>query len=163
MSEVRDTRIEIPEEAREGLVGILNSQLADATDLYTQVKFAHWNVEGSDFIQLHELFDEVAAHVLEFTDLIAERATTLGGKAHGTLRQAAAGTSLSEYPDGQFDGMDAVAAVADQVGAYAASTRQAIEESDKLGDAASSDLFTEVARQIDKDLWFLEAHLQSTD
>jgi starvation-inducible DNA-binding protein len=163
MSEIRDTRIEIPEEAREGLVDLLNSRLADATDLYTQVKFAHWNVKGSDFIQLHELFDEIATHVLEFTDLIAERATTLGGTAHGTLRQAAAGSSLSEYPEGAFDGMDAVVAVADQVGAYAASTRQAIEESDKLGDAASSDLFTEVARQIDKDLWFLEAHLQSTN
>jgi starvation-inducible DNA-binding protein len=148
MSEIRDTRIEIPEEAREGLVDLLNSHFADPTDLYTQVKFAHWNVKGSDFIQLHELFDEIAAHGLEITDLIAERATTLGGDANGTLRQAAAGSSLDEYP---------------QVGAYAASTRQAIEESDKLGDAASSDLFTAVARQIDKDLWFLEAHLQSTN
>ena len=44
--------------------------------------------------------------------------------------------------------------------AYAATTRAAIDEADKMGDMATSDLFTEVARGIDKGLWFLEAHLQ---
>jgi starvation-inducible DNA-binding protein len=47
------------------------------------------------------------------------------------------------------------------VAQYAASTRRAMEESDDLGDTSTNDLFTEVSRQIDKDLWFLEAHLQS--
>jgi DNA-binding ferritin-like protein len=28
----------------------------------------------------------------------------------------------------------------------------------KLGDAAAADLFTGIARDVDKQLWFLEAH-----
>lgn len=161
MSDLHETRIDIPEDARLKVVDLLNRQLADTTDLFTQLKYAHWNVKGSDFIQLHELFDQVAGDVLGFADLIAERATTLGGTADGTLRQAAAASTLTEYPTKAVDGMEAVRAVADRVAAYAASTRRAMEESEDLGDTGTSDLFTEVSRQIDKDLWFLEAHLQS--
>jgi starvation-inducible DNA-binding protein len=118
-------------------------------------------VKGSDFIQLHLLFDEIAGHVLGFADLIAERATTLGGTANGTVRQAATTSTLPEYPTAAVDGMEAVQAVADRAAEYAASTRRAMEESEDLGDISTNDLFTEVSRQIDKDLWFLEAHLQS--
>ncbi len=161
MSDLHETRIDIPEDVRVKLVDLLNRQLADTTDLFTQVKYAHWNVKGSDFIQLHLLFDDIAGHVLEFSDLIAERATTLGGTANGTVRQAASASTLTEYPTAAVKGMAAVKAVADRVAHYAASTRRAMEESDDLGDTSTSDLFTEVSRQTDRDLWFLEAHLQS--
>jgi starvation-inducible DNA-binding protein len=157
---LHETRIDIPTEARGKLVEVLNHQLADSLDLYAQAKYAHWNVKGSDFIQLHELFDSVAAHLLEFTDLIAERATALGGTAAGTVRMAAAASTLSEFPTKRIEGMEAVDALAEQVASYAATTRRAIQESEKLGDLSTSDLFTEVSRQADKDLWFLEAHLQ---
>lgn len=73
------TRIDVPAEAREVLVELLNARLADAFDLYSQLKQGHWNVKGSDFIQLHELYDTVAADVLEHVDLIAERATASVG------------------------------------------------------------------------------------
>ncbi|MGH8870460.1 MAG: DNA starvation/stationary phase protection protein Dps [Acidimicrobiia bacterium] len=161
MSDLHQTRIDIPEDAREKLVDLLNRQLADTMDLFSQVKYAHWNVKGSDFIQLHELFDDIAGHVLAFNDLIAERATTLGGTANGTVRQSAAASTLSEYPTSAVEGMDAVQAVAERVAQYAAGTRRAMEASEDLGDMSTNDLFTEVSRQIDKDLWFLEAHLQS--
>ena len=155
------TRNDLPEEQREQLVDLLNRQLADTLDLYTQTKYAHWNVKGSDFIQLHELFDQLAGHVIEFVDLIAERATSLGGTALGTARMAAGASTLSEFPPGAVEGMPVVAALADRFGAYAASTRTAIDEAEKFGDADTNDLFVEVSRQIDKDLWFLEAHLQA--
>ncbi len=90
------TRIDVPAEAREELVELLNARLADAFDLYSQLKQAHWNVKGSDFMQLHQLYDAVAADVLEHVDLIAERATALGGLALGTARLAASASSLEE-------------------------------------------------------------------
>ena len=117
-------------------------------------------MKGSDFIQLHELFDQLAGHTIEFVDLIAERATSLGGTALGTARMAAAATTLPEFPTGALDGMEVVRALSDRFGAYASSTRNAIDEAEKFGDADTNDLFVEVSRQIDKDLWFLEAHLQ---
>jgi starvation-inducible DNA-binding protein len=156
-----ETRIDIPKATREKLIDLTNQQLADSLDLYTQTKQAHWNVKGSDFIQLHELFDELAGHLVEFVDTIAERATALGGTALGTARMAAGASTLPEFPEDAVEGMDVVRALADRFGVYAASTRRAMDESDKLGDMDTNDLFTEVSRQVDKDLWFLDAHLQS--
>jgi starvation-inducible DNA-binding protein len=156
-----ETRIDIPEDAREKLVELLNARLADSFDLYSQLKQAHWNVKGSDFIQLHALYDDVAESVLEHVDEIAERATALGGLALGTARMAAEASALDEYPLDAVAGMDTVAVIADRLAAYGANVREAIDTADELGDMDTADLFTEVSRAIDKHLWFVEAHLQA--
>src|SRR5262245_8857126 len=154
------TRIDIEEGAREKLVELLNARLADTFDLYSQLKQAHWNVKGSDFIQLHELFDSVAENVLEYVDMIAERATTLGGLALGTARMAASASSLDEYPLDATAGTAAGEAVADRLAAYGAAVRAGIDTASELGDQDTADLLTEVSRAIDKHLWFVEAHVQ---
>jgi starvation-inducible DNA-binding protein len=154
------TRVDIPAGAREELVGLLNARLADSFDLYSQLKQAHWNVKGSDFIQLHALYDTVAADVIEHVDMIAERATALGGLALGTARLAALASSLDEYPLDAVAGRDTLTVVADRLAAFGNATRAAIDASAELGDQDTADLFTEVSRSIDKHLWFVEAHLQ---
>jgi starvation-inducible DNA-binding protein len=53
-----------------------------------------------------------------------------------------------------------VKALVKRLATLANAARTAIDETDKLGDKATADLFTEVTRAADKDLWFLEAHLQ---
>jgi starvation-inducible DNA-binding protein len=154
------TSIDLSESVRGKSVALLNQQLADSLDLYSQLKQAHWNVKGKDFYQLHLLFDEFAAHAEEWIDLIAERATALGGYATGTVRMSAAATTLPEYPTDAIDGVDQTRCVVERLAAYAASTRKAIDTTDAWGDISTSDLFTEISRQVDKDLWFAEAHLQ---
>ena len=155
------TRIDLPADRREKLIALLNQHLADTTDLYTQSKQAHWNVKGPQFHQLHELFDELAEQLREYVDLIAERATALGGMALGTVRMAAGASRLEEYPLTARGSMQHVEALADRFAALAATTRAAIEAAEKLGDADSADLLTDVSRGLDKGLWFLEAHLQA--
>ena len=142
-------------------VDLLNQQLADTFDLYSQTKQAHWNVKGTDFYQLHLLFDSLAGGVLEFVDTIAERATSLGGVALGTARMAADNSSLKEYPVDAVDGRSHLEAVAARFAAVANSTRAAIDTADEAGDADTADLLTGVSRGLDKALWFLEAHIQA--
>jgi starvation-inducible DNA-binding protein len=79
---------------------LLNRNLALAIDLERQAKQAHWNVKGPNFIALHELFDKVAEVAEEFTDLLAERATALGGAAEGRVHAVAESSSL---PSHQFE------------------------------------------------------------
>ncbi|HYO29288.1 MAG TPA: DNA starvation/stationary phase protection protein Dps [Thermomicrobiales bacterium] len=155
------THNDLPQDVRVGMTKLCNEQLADTTDLYTQVKQSHWNVKGRDFYQLHELFDEQAARLLELADLIAERATALGGKAQGTARMAVATSRLPELPDDIDEGMAYVQALVERYGLYAATSRAAIAQAEEAGDQDTADLFTEVSRVVDKDLWFLEAHCQA--
>ena len=156
-----ETQIDFSEETREQLVHLLNQQLASTTDLYTQVKQAHWNVKGIHFFQLHELFDHVAEVVQPYSDMIAERVTALGGYAMGTVRMAAANSQEPEYPTDAVAGHEHLDAVVNRVATYANSTRDAIKKSDDLGDPTTADMFTEISRGVDKQLYFLEAHLQA--
>jgi starvation-inducible DNA-binding protein len=156
------TRIDIPTDVRSQVVEILNQTLAATLDLKTQVKQAHWNVKGTDFYQLHELFDEIATELEEYIDLVAERVTALGGQALGTARIAAEQSILPEYPFDIVDGKAHVTALADRFAPYAKHLREAIDKTDDLGDLDTADLYTEVSRTIDKRLWFLEAHLQGS-
>jgi starvation-inducible DNA-binding protein len=154
------TSIDIPAGTRAEIIDLCNQQLADTADLQSQIKQAHWNVKGPEFIALHKLYDELAEEVEGYVDLIAERATQLGGYAMGTARMAAANSRLPEFPIDATDSLATVKALVERYAAYAATTRAAIDETEKMGDIASSDIFTEISRGIDKGLWFLEAHLQ---
>jgi starvation-inducible DNA-binding protein len=155
------TSIDLKPAARDKLIALLNQSLADSFDLYSQTKQAHWNVKGMNFIALHELFDELAAGVLGFVDMIAERATALGGYATGTARMAAANSSLPEYPSSAIEAKAHVEAISARFAAFGTSVRQGIQLSSDLNDLDTADLYTEISREIDKNLWFLEAHVQA--
>jgi starvation-inducible DNA-binding protein len=153
------TRIDIAFEVRSEIAKILNQTLAVTLDLKTQVKQAHWNVKGMNFIQLHELFDEMATELEGYVDMVAERVTALAGTPLGTARIAAANSVLPEYPLDAFDGREHVTALAERYAIYAKHVREAIDKTGDLGDADTADLYTEISRDMDKRLWFLEAHL----
>lgn len=155
------TRIDLPEKTREKMIFLLNQELADLLDLYSQTKQAHWNVKGEEFFQLHELFDKLAEELENYADTVAERATALGGIALGTIRMATARSSLPEYPSNVFGCLPTVQALAERYAKLAASSRKAIDTAAHETDMGTADLFTEVSRGLDKALWFLEAHLRS--
>src|SRR6516164_667027 len=96
----------VPDKNRQALIALLNLRLAESTDIHSQVKWAHWNVKGKDFYQLHLLFDSIAEHLEDHIDTIAERITSLGGVANGTVREAAAKSSIKEADLGASDGPD---------------------------------------------------------
>src|SRR5271165_7559220 len=98
-----DTKNDLAKATRVKVVELLNARLADSIDLQTQIKHAHWNVKGPNFIALHELFDKINEQVEEYVDEIAERAVQLGGVAEGTARVVARRSSLAEYPAGTVD------------------------------------------------------------
>jgi starvation-inducible DNA-binding protein len=150
----------LPEQIRSRSVALLNRHLAAAIDLHAQVKQAHWNVRGPTFIAIHELFDKVADVVEEYSDKIAERAGTLGGTAEGTVQTAAERSFLEPYRLGVADAAAHIAAVTAALASFGESVRNAIDESDEFGDIDTSDLFTEVSRGIDQQLWLVESHRQ---
>ena len=157
-----ETENEISRDRRVEISALLNQRLADAVDLQTQMKQAHWNVKGPHFIGLHELFDKIDEAVEAYVDLIAERIVQLGGIAEGTARVAAGRSRLEEYPLTIADGSAHVEAVSKALSTFGREARNSIDQADELGDADTSDLFMEVSRGIDKWLWFVEAHSQAT-
>jgi starvation-inducible DNA-binding protein len=152
------TRNTLSENVRSKSAAILNRHLAAAIDLHAQVKQAHWNVRGGQFIGLHELFDGISAEVEDWSDLLAERAGALGSAAEGTIQIASERSHLSPYPLVLASGKAHIDALVEALAAFAGEARSTIDEVAAHGDPVTSDVLTEIARAADQALWKLEAH-----
>ena len=150
----------LSQDVRTIVIEMLNQCLADTTDLMTQAKNAHWNVKGIDFYQLHQLFDEIADVFEEHADLLAERATALGGQANGTARAAASNSQIPELPPNVVDGPQLVEQLANRLAIHDATLYESINRATEYGDVDTADLLNELSRDVSKQLYFLESHLQ---
>jgi starvation-inducible DNA-binding protein len=155
---MQPTHNTLSENVRGQSAELLNVHLAASIDLQGQLKQAHWNVRGPAFIAIHELFDKVAEIVEGYSDLIAERAASLGAIAEGTVQVAAGRSFLVPYPLRIADEKKHVFAVAAALAAFGQSAREAIGKSAAFGDPGTADLFTEISRGVDHQLWFVESH-----
>ncbi len=150
----------LPEEQRTKLIALLNRRLADAIDLQLQSRQAYWNVKGPNFLSLRTLFDKIVQGVENDANLLAERIVQLGGEAEGTARAVTNRTSLDGYRLANADGknhIDALSATLTDIGRH---MRYASEQATELQDADTADLFTQIARGIDKWLWFVQTSKQ---
>ena len=157
------TQNDLSANAKSVSIGILNARLADSIDLALLTKQAHWNLKGPQFIALHEMIDGFRTELDEHVDTMAERVVQLGGTALGTTQAVVKGTTLAPYPTDIHKTKDHLAALIDRYGKTANAVRKAIDETDNAGDVDTSDLFTAYSRALDKQLWFLEAHVQEKE
>ncbi len=156
-------RVDLSDDQKKQVVEVMQERLASALDMYSQAKFAHWNVKGYNFYQLHLCFDQVAKRIFKQIDAIAERMTQLGGVANGTVRQSAQGSPIPEFDTMLVAGMDYVNALANSLGVYAASLREASDKIDEIGDEPTSDFFKALDVDAEEQLYFLESHLEAGD
>jgi len=155
------SRLDLSDHVRKQACGLLQARLSDALDLEAQAKQAHWNVKGPHFLQLHELFDRLHGEFEDFVDLLAERITALGHVADGRIATTAARSTLYGYPLEASGGEAHLKALAGSLGAFGKAAREAIDQATLAGDSDTADIFTQISRETDKQLWFLEAHLQA--
>jgi len=157
---MHETRNDTKSNAKRVSLETLQARLADGIDLALDIKQAHWNLKGPQFIGIHEMLDGFRDELDDYNDKVAERITQLGGTARGTSQAVTGETQLSPYPLDTYAVADHLAALIDRYAVYGNAVRKNIDDTDEAGDAGTSDLFTEISRGVDKQLWFLEAHVQ---
>jgi starvation-inducible DNA-binding protein len=143
------------------VIALIHERLADSIDLILQSKHAHWNVKGPCFIALHELFDKIAEEAQEYADLIAERIAQLGGSPDGTLQGTLSRTTLPSYRIQAVSGHEHLMTLCAAFAAYGEAARCTIDKAYEVNDVDTADIFTEISRSVDKNLWLLEAHVQA--
>jgi starvation-inducible DNA-binding protein len=141
-----------------GTAQFLSPVVVDLTAIVVNGKQAHWHVRGANFIGVHELLDDIVDHAQEWADLAAERIVALGLPVDARLSTVAAKTSTPELSEGFQQSDRTIAEVIALIDAASASVNTAVEELDEL-DQTSQDVAIEIARGLDKDRWFLFAHL----
>jgi starvation-inducible DNA-binding protein len=154
------TRNRLDSNAKSVAIDLLNARLADGIDLSLITKQAHWNLKGPQFIGIHEMLDGFRSAQDEWNDTMAERVVQLGGTAIGTSQAVVSASKLAPYPTDVYAIADHLASLIDRFADFANALHENIAQADEAGDADTADIFTEVSRGIDKQLWFLEAHVQ---
>ena len=74
---------------------ILKKLLASEYSFVIKTQFFHWNVEGSDFVQLHQLFNTIYDDVYGAVDPTAEYIRTLDDYAPGSFERFAELSEIS--------------------------------------------------------------------
>lgn len=143
-----------------GVAQFLSPVVVDLTALVVNGKQAHWHVRGPNFIGIHELLDDVVAHAQEWADLAAERIVALGLPVDARLSTVAAQASTPVLTAGFRQASDVIPEVIAQIDAILVSVNAAISELDAI-DPSSQDVAIEIARGLDKDRWFLSAHVSA--
>jgi len=155
-----ETKNNLESNAKTAAMQLLNARVADCIDLSLMIKQAHWNLKGRSFIGIHLMLDGFRSEVSEFVDTMAERVVQLGGTALGTTQVVGEQSQLKPYPTDIYKIEDHLKALIERYSAAANAVRASIDEADEKDDADTADIFTEVSRGLDKNLWFLEAHMQ---
>ena len=157
---VEKTALRIEPEKAEQLVDALNTDLAATYVLYHQVKKHHWNVEGAEFLELHEYLGEIAADLEEGADMLAERAQAIGGVP------LSGGATYEEHapidPEGEdvYDVRTSLENDMDAFGVIIESLRDHIELSSELGDYATEELLRDTLEVAEEHAHHLEHYLE---
>ena len=121
-------------------------------------KQAHWHVRGSNFVGVHELLDTIVAHAGDWADTAAERIVALGLPIDARVQTVAAKAKATEVPAGFTKSDELIRDVISDIDGIIVDLKTAI---DGLGevDVTSQDVAVEIMRGLDKDRWFLFAHI----
>ncbi|TDN92756.1 DNA starvation/stationary phase protection protein [Microbacterium sp. BK668] len=121
-------------------------------------KQAHWNVRGANFIAIHELLDTIVEHAQDAADQAAERIVALGLPIDARLATIAEKTRPTTLAAGFSQWEDTIRAVISDMDVVIADVQAAIDGLDEV-DLTSQDIAIGIKASIEKDRWFLFAHL----
>jgi starvation-inducible DNA-binding protein len=155
------TNIGLTDDARKGVVEILNSRLCDEYTLYTKTRKYHWNVIGPRFHHLHEFFKEQYEMLDEMVDEVAERARHLGGKSYGTMEEFARHSSIKEDPGEYPEAQTMISNLLKDHETNIQTLRKNVEEcEEKYHDKVTSNFLQDAVEKHEKMAWMLRAHLE---
>lgn len=133
--------------------------LADVYLLALKTHGYHWNVEGTNFPQLHELFSKQYEALFDAADEVAERVRALKDYPPGSFSEFKDIASIKEGAR-PADAKGMVAQLAADYDALAVDLQKGIGVAGEVDDVGSEDLLTGMLRDAQKQSWMLRAILQ---
>ena len=157
---VEETALKIDPEKAEQIVDALNTDLAATYVPYHQIKKHHWNVEGAEFLEIHEYLGEITEDLEESADELAERAQAIGGVP------LSGGATYEEHapiePEGDdvYDIRTSLENDMEAFGVIIEAIRDHIQLTNDLGDYATEELLRETLETVEEHAHHLEHYLE---
>ena len=141
-----------------GVAQFLGPVVTDLTALSVDGKQAHWHVRGANFQAVHELLDLIVDHAREYADTAAERVVALGLPIDARIQTVGSKATTPQMTAGFQQSDVVIGQVIAAIDATLVTVRTAVSELAEL-DPVSQDVVIEIARGLEKDRWFLFAHI----
>ena len=138
----------------------LNKVLADEFILATKTHNYHWNIEGSNFMEMHKFYEGLYDELDETIDEVAERIRAIGHYAEGRLTDYLKLTHLDE-PDYTTDQKIQLGNLLSDHEIVIKNLRNLINVfQDECKDAGSADFATGLIEKHEKMAWFIRSYLK---
>ncbi|MEE1885920.1 Dps family protein [Pedobacter flavus] len=139
---------------------VLNVLLADEHILYIKTRKAHWNIEGKDFLTMHNFFEDQYKQIETIIDELAERIRTIGHYAVGSLTEFLELTHLSEKSNSKTDSATFMKILLEDHESIIIHIREQLDKvGEDLKDEGTNDFLTGLLKAHEKMAWMLRAHL----
>ncbi len=157
---VEENSLRLETEKAEQIVDALNTDLADAYVLYHQLHKHHWNVEGAEYLPIHEFLQEIYEDVEDAADELAERLQALGGVPHAGMTALAENATVEPEDEDVYDVRTSLSNDLEMMGDIIESYRQHIELAAGLGDHATAQILREQLETIEEHAHHVEHYLE---
>lgn len=144
------------EEETKEVVEALNKLLANYQVHYQKLRNFHWNVEGKDFFELHEQFEEEYNAVKLQIDEIAERIRVFGSKPISTMAGYLKMSEIKEA-DENVKAEKMVTEILKDFEVLFSFLIETIEASGEIGDSATEDIATGYLKRLEQRHWMFTA------
>lgn len=158
---MRAINIGLTEEQRQGVINLLNQDLADSYLLLVKTKKYHWDVVGPQFRSLHELWEEHYEELTENIDELAERIRALGGYPIGTMAGFLEIATLQEHSGDIPYATEMVARLVEDHEQIIRNLRQHVDQSgEEFHDQGTADFLTELMEEHEDMAWMLRSFIE---
>ncbi len=141
------------------LIDELKKVHADAFTFYLKTHFYHWNVEGPNFPQYHDFFQNLYQEVFASVDSLAELIRTLDSYAPGTLTRLKELTSIEETDDVP-DAKTMMTRLLQENNILRASLLTAYRTAESTGEVGISNFLQDRIQAHEKHAWMLRSILK---
>jgi starvation-inducible DNA-binding protein len=152
--------LRIDQDKSEQIVEALNTDLAATYVLYHQLKKHHWNVEGAEFLEIHEYLGEAAEDAEDAADELAERAQALGGVPLAGGKRLEEHAPVAPEGDDVYDIRTSLHNDMEMYGEIIETVRDHVELAHGLGDHATAELLRQQLLTLEEHAHHLEHYLE---
>ena len=134
----------------------LKIALANYQMLYHKLRNFHWNVDGADFFELHEEFENDYTELFDQIDVLAERIRVFNIKPMLSMKDV---TDISEIDDveKELSSREMVEQIIKDYNILHGKLLDALDISLNVGDNVTEQMITDLMRYIEKRNWMYSA------
>lgn len=146
----------LPDDAKEITGAVLQASLTDLIDLSLIAKQAHWNVVGRNFREAHLHLDELVDMARLYTDMVAERAATIGVSPDGRPVTVAKTSGIRAFDEGWRSVDDVTRAIVEILAGLVGRFRERIDQTDQP-DPITQDMLIGLTGKLEEAHWMWQA------